>query len=217
MILNLKNFNECVSKLHFKMDTLNTALNNIQKHDFFASIDLKDSYSSVPIHEMDQKYLKFIWNGIHYQFCALPQGLSTSPRIFTKILKPVYSTLRKKGHINVPYIDDSLLIGQTFNDCQQNVEDAVQLVDHLGFTVHPVKSVFQPSQVITFLGFIIDSSTMTVRLTEERAKDLQDLCIDALHKHHISIRDVAKIIGKMVASKPEVQYVQLFYKDLEIF
>jgi hypothetical protein len=52
MILNLKNFNECVSKLHFKMDTLNTALNNIQKQDFFGSIDLKDSYFSVPIHEM---------------------------------------------------------------------------------------------------------------------------------------------------------------------
>lgn len=97
------------------------------------------------------------------------------------------------------------------------MEGTVQLVDHLGFTVHPVKSVFQPSQVITFLGYIIDSITMTVRLTEERAKDLQDLCIDALHKHHISIRDFAKIIGKMVASKPGVQYVQLFYNDLEIF
>jgi len=83
MILNLKNFNECVSKIHFKMDTLNTAVNNIQKHDFFASIDLKDSYFSVPIHEMDQKYLKFNWNGIHYQFCVLPQGLP-KPKNFYK-------------------------------------------------------------------------------------------------------------------------------------
>ena len=58
---------------------------------------------------------------------------------------------------------------------------------------------------------------MTVRLTEERAKDLQDLCIEALHRHHISKSHFAKIIGKMVASEPGVQCAQLFYKDLEIF
>lgn len=107
MILNLKHFNDFVSKIHFKMETLALALTHIQQNDYFASIDLKDSYYSVYVDENDQKYLKFSWEGKVYTFCALPQGLSTSPRIFTKILKPVYATLRKQGYINVPYIDDS--------------------------------------------------------------------------------------------------------------
>ena len=33
-------------------------------------------------------------------------GLSSSPRCFTKILKLVYVTLRRKGHISKAYIDD---------------------------------------------------------------------------------------------------------------
>ena len=38
----------------------------------------------------------------------------------------------------------------------------------LGFVVHPDKSVLQPSHSVKFLGFIIDSDTMTVRLTLEK-------------------------------------------------
>ena len=217
VILNLKNFNEHVEKIHFKMDSLNTALWNIKPNDYFASIDLKDSYYSVPVHENDKKYLKFIWNNNVYQFCALPQGLSTSPRVFTKILKPVYSTLRKCGHINVPYIDDSLLIGRTYQDCENNVKDTISLVDSLGFTVHPVKSVFIPTQEITFLGFVINSVNMTVKLTHDRIVDLQNLCRDTLAAQEITIREFAKLIGKMVASEPGVQCAPLFYKDLEIY
>ena len=55
------------------MDSLQMALSNIQQNDYFASIDLKDSYYSVPVHESERKYLKFIWNDTVYQFCALPK------------------------------------------------------------------------------------------------------------------------------------------------
>ncbi|XP_071145224.1 uncharacterized protein [Mytilus edulis] len=121
------------------------------------------------------------------------------------------------GHINVPYIDDSLLIARSYEDCQNNVKHTMELVDSLGFTVHPKKSVFTPTKEITFLGFIINSENMTVRLTQERILNLQDLCVNALHSKEITIRSFATIIGKMVASEPGVLYAQLYYKDLEIY
>lgn len=217
VILNLKSFNDSVSKIHFKMDTLTTALANIQRNDYFASIDLKDSYYSVPVHTNDQKYLRFLWNNNAYQFCVLPQGLSTSPRVFTKILKPVYSELRKLGYINIPYIDDSLLIGRTYEECYNNIHETVKLVDQLGFTIHPIKSVFIPTQEIIFLGFVLNSVDMSVKLTPERKTDLKNLCLEVLALPELSIRQLAKLIGKMVASEPGVQYAALYYKDLEIF
>ncbi|CAG2190132.1 unnamed protein product [Mytilus edulis] len=58
---------------------------------------------------------------------------------------------------------------------------------------------------------------MTVRLTQERILNLQDLCVDALHSKEMTIRNFATIIGKMVASEPGVLYAQLYYKDLEIY
>jgi hypothetical protein len=43
----------------------------------------------------------------------MPNGITSVPSIFTKLMKPVYSTLRQYGHKNVAYIDDSLLIADT--------------------------------------------------------------------------------------------------------
>ena len=82
----------------------------------------------------------------------MANGLACAPiRIYTKLMKPVFSSLRKQGHINVSYINDSLLQGDSFEGCQRNVIDSITLVDQLGLTVHPEKSVFIPAQSIELL------------------------------------------------------------------
>ena len=195
VILNLKRFNDCMEKIHFKMETLKAAITNIQQGDYFGSIDLKDAYFSVPIADCDRKYLRFVWNDKKYQFYILPQGLACSPRVFTKLLKPVYASLRKSGHFSTPYIDDSLLKGQTYNDCFENINDTVLVVDKLGFTVHPDKSVLIPTQKISFLGFELNSVNMTIRLTPERDENLLNYADLFLNKHHNNSR-VRKIDGE---------------------
>lgn len=86
-----------------------------------ASFDLRNAYYSVDIHEYDQKMLKFQWKGKIFQYTCLPNGISSAPRLFTKLLKPVYSILRQYGHKNVGYIDDSLLVGDNYTECEANV------------------------------------------------------------------------------------------------
>ena len=39
------------------------------------------------------------------------------------ILKPIYATLREKGHLNVGYIEDLYLQGGMIRECQSNVTD----------------------------------------------------------------------------------------------
>ena len=76
------------------MDTLNTALGIMRKNCYMASIDLTDAYYSVPVATVDQKNLMFQFGGIRYKYVCLPNGLSPAPRIFTKLMKPVLSSLR---------------------------------------------------------------------------------------------------------------------------
>ena len=66
-----------------------------------ASRDLTDAYYSVPVTTGDQKYLMFQFEGIRYKYVCLPNGLSHAPRIFTKLFKPVLSSLRKKRRQNM--------------------------------------------------------------------------------------------------------------------
>ena len=65
--------------------------------------------------------------------------------------------MRKQGHSNVNYIDDSLLQGESFEECERNIQGTIQLLDSLRFTVHPTKSVLKPVKQIQFLGFMLDS------------------------------------------------------------
>ena len=127
MILNLKRFNLNVEYIHFKMDTLQSAVNLMTPGCFMASVDLRHAYYTVAMDENDQRYLQFEYRGMLFQYTCLPMGFASSPRIFTKLCKPVFSMLRTKGHIIVGYIDDSYLQGDSSEECQQNVKDTIEL------------------------------------------------------------------------------------------
>ena len=96
------------------------------------------------------------------------------------------------------YLDDMYLQGKTYQECVGNVIDSVQVVDSLGFVVHPAKSTFIPSQRLEFLGFILNSVEMTIRLTPEKATDPQTAFNILLADPSPTIRDLARVIGKSV-------------------
>ena len=215
MILNLKTLNEFVSYYHFKMDNIQTALKLMRRGCFMASVDLKDAYYSVPIATEDRKYLKFEWQGSYFQYTCLPNGLACAPRLFTKILKPVYSHIRSLGHICMGHIDDSLLLGYNYSACAKNIQDTVDVFIKLGFVIHPEKSVLVPSQQLEFLGFLLNSVNMTIRLPPIKAERVRLACQSLLHKSKMSIREVAQVIGLIVSSFPGVQFGELYYRNLE--
>ena len=79
-------------------------------------------------------------------------GLTSSPRIFTKVLKPVFATLRSQyGHNCLGYIDDSFYTEDSVEDCREATLHATQLFTRLGFVIHPTKSVFHPTQCLELL------------------------------------------------------------------
>jgi len=215
LILNLKKLNKHMPYIHFKMDTISIVLELITKDCFMAKVDIKDAYYSVPICEHNQKYLKFFFEGKLYQFTCLPNGLCSGPRKFTKLLKPPLATLRLERRIISGYIDDLITVANTFTKCFENVKECVHLLDSLGFVVHPDKSDFCPTQVIEYLGFIINSQTMTISLTLKKKEKLKELCISILSKSKLLIRDVARLLGNFSASFIAVTYGKLHYRDLE--
>lgn len=216
IILNLKSFNKhFLEKMHFKMETLQSAIDAMRQNCYFGSVDLSEAFYSVKIRESDRRFFRFWHKGIKYQFTALIMGLTHSPRVFTKILKPVFAKLRAEGHISSAYIDDSCLQGTSYEKCLYNITDTVKLMDSLGLTIQPEKSVLIPTQQIVFLGNVLCSVTMTVRPTPERCQSIIDLCLEIIGQKRITIRKFAKLIGKLVATESSVDYAPLNYKPLE--
>ena len=96
----------------------------------------------------------------------MPNGYGPAMRICTKITKIPFSVLRMQGHTSVVYADDSYLQGDSYESCLKNVNDT--MFRSLGFTIHLEKSVLTPTQNLIYLGFIINSKDMTLKLTEEK-------------------------------------------------
>ena len=214
MILNLKQLNEYVFSPHFKMDSIQTVINMIAPNVWMASVDLKDAYFSIPIHKDHQKYLKFMWK-IPYKFIAMPNGYGPAMLKFTKIMKPPFSYLRKKGHQSVVFVDDTYLQSNNFEDCKENIRDTVQLLISLGFTIHAEKSVITPTQEIIFLGFVINSIYMTLTLTQEKKNKIKELCIYILKQKRVTIRNIAVLLGNFTAAIEAVPYSKLHYRSIE--
>lgn len=215
MILNLKLINHYMQYHHFKMDTFETVLKLVKPGMYFATTDIRHGYYSIPIAEEDRVKLRFNHAGKIYQFKVLPNGLCSAPRWFTRLMKPVYASLRMLGHQNSGFIDDTLCLADTFSECEYNIKDTVSLMTDLGFLIHPEKSVLIPTQKITFLGFVLDSILMIVTLPLEKADKIVQACSD-LHKLSFAkIRDVAVVLGLLVSSFSAVEYGPLFYRTIE--
>lgn len=215
MILNLKKFNEFVTYHHFKMDTFETTLKLVNKNSYMASVDLRHAYYSIPIALDHQKLLRFTWNNKVFQFTCLPFGLACAPRYFTKLMKPIYAKLRNLGYTNIGYIDDSLLFGDTVQECENNVQETVSLMSNLGFMIQKQKSQLTPVTKILFLGNIIDSENMIVTLPQDKKEIIAKECRNLYNKEKDSIRNVARIIGLIVSSFSAVEFGKLFYRELE--
>ena len=141
--------------------------------------------------------------------------MSTAVRIFTKVLTPPFKYLRSKGHLSVKYINDSLLLRETFEICFKNIRATVALLRELGFTVHPETSVPVPTQQIIFLGFVIHSVKMTITLIEERKQSIYTICHKIFPNYPATIRELAQTIGIIVSSFRAVPYGQMYHREME--
>ena len=95
-----------------------------------------------------------------------------------KTVETSYTHIRSMGHTCMSHIDDSLLVGYEFTACKKNVFDTVGIFCSLGFIIHPYKSIFEPTQEIEFLGFLLNRVSMTIRLPTAKASYVKKACVD---------------------------------------
>jgi hypothetical protein len=70
-----------------------------------------------------------MWEGSLFQFSCLCFGLSSAPWTFTKILKPVVASLRRRGIRIVIYLDDFLILNQTKEGAERDFILVVEILE----------------------------------------------------------------------------------------
>ena len=138
-----------------------------------AKMDLKEAYLQVSIHPSHQTLLTFLWEEKYYKFTCLPFGLTSAPRVFTKLLKLVVGFLRQVGCCLIIYLDDLLIVHQDEVQLQQIIPSVCKRFECLGLVVNQKKSVLQPTQRLEFLGFKIHTQPMTLLNPQEKMRKIQ--------------------------------------------
>ena len=138
-----------------------------------ASIDLKEAYLQVPVHPASRHFLRFVFRGSVYQFKALCFGLSTAPQVFTRVMAPVSAILHSLGIRMRRYLDDWLVQSSSRESLLRDFQTVLRLCHELGIVINPMKSNLVPSQVVQYLGVVIDSTSFKASPSVERIARLQ--------------------------------------------
>ena len=86
---------EHVTYQHFILESLSDVFKIIQPNGWVASVDLKDAFYTIPIHNAHQKYFKLMLYQKFYKYLGMPNGYSDAMRVFTKIILPPFANTPK--------------------------------------------------------------------------------------------------------------------------
>ena len=214
VILNLKILNTFIRKTHFKLEGLDTIISMLRPGDYFVSIDLKDAYLMLLMHPDSWRFLCFEWDDIRYFYRCMPFGLTSAPRIFTKVFKQVLVFLRGKGLRVSAWFDDIILIASSVSLLLEQLHFCKLTLRSLGFIPHPDKSMLVPSQKIYHLGFDWDSVAFTLSVPLVKLEALRSLCLKAISSV-VSLRYLNKILGTVESFRVAFPYAALYYRGLQ--
>ena len=167
-ILNLRPLNKFIIPKKFRMETLSGILRLLYAGLWVTSLDLKDAYLHIPVRRSDQEFLCFSCKGHLYRFVAMPFGLSTAPRIFTRVSKALAAFLRRRGIRVFMYLDDWLITAESRERCLLDTVSVIQETQSLGWVINQQKSNLVPTQQPIFLGALLDLQAGVAYPTEER-------------------------------------------------
>ena len=214
MIIDLSRLNNFIKKVSFKMEDKTVIQSLIKENDFLVSIDLTDAFLSISLHESSKKFVVFEIDGQRYCYNRLVFGLTSSPRIFSKILKPAINFLRNNGIKISFYLDDIFICASSKSLALDHMNQTISLLTSLGFSINFEKSNLVPSHSMEHLGFLWNSTSMSISFPVDKLSHLKSLARCCLHGLS-SLRTLAKLMGVLVSCGNSFAFAPLHYRSFQ--
>ena len=168
------------------------------------AFDLKAGYHHIDVREQQHELLGFAYpdhTGItrFFKFVVLPFGLSTAGLIFSKVLRELLAFWRCQRIQAACFLDDGLQTNTTYKTTAQHALIIKGSLIAAGWVPHREKSIWEPVQVLTWLGFSIDLIKGIITTSERRILNAEMLTLHILAKTKVPVRLIAKLRG-MLAS-----------------
>ena len=167
--------------------------------DWAFTIDLEDAYFHISVQKEHRKFLRFIFQGVHYQYRVLPFGLAIAPRIFTKIMAAVGGFLRFNRIEIFMYLDDWLIKNQSRQALLEQKRLILKTLEALGLLINKEKSVLEPTQKIEYLGATINLQKGVIYPSQQKFLEIEKQINSLQGVSAIGAREFLRLLGLMTA------------------
>jgi len=163
---------------------------------FMAKIDIEAAFRIIPVALEDTPLLGFRWRDLYYVDRVLPMGGASSCAIFEAFSTALeWIAINKLGATKVVHVlDDFLLLAPSMDKCDRDLQAFIAMCEQLGVPLAPSKTV-RPCTTLQFLGIMIDTVAMEVRLPEDKLAKGRVLLRSFLGKHKVTLREIQSLIG----------------------
>jgi hypothetical protein len=200
LVLDLRVVNPVIHVPKFTFEDVKVASNYFTKGCYMCSFDLKAGYHHIDISPSYQQYLGLKWYDQCYVFSSLPFGLSSAGLVFTKVLKELVKIWRAQAIQIVLYLDDGIIIADTFQEAETFALKIKTDLEAAGFIINPEKSRWVPTQHLQWLGFLLDSKNNKFEIPADKLYRLKTAIFRAmLSRNKCSARCLSKVVGKVTS------------------
>ena len=182
-----------------KYITIDDAINQILslgKGTMMAKIDIKSAFRLLPVHPADRHLLMMNWNNSIYIDLCIPFGLRSAPKLFN-VAADLLQWIAEHNGVTplLHYLDDFLTLGPPDSEvCHHNLTTLKHLCHTLGVPL-ALEKVEGPATSLPFLGIILDSERMEVRLPADKLDRIKGLLTTWLDKKKATKREILSLVG----------------------
>jgi hypothetical protein len=120
----------------------------------------------------------------------------------------------------VMYLDDGILLFRNTTEAERGVREVIEKLMELKIRISFGKSVWVPTQIITFLGWEIDSVRMIMTIPTEKVKKIRKMIKKWKSKTQkekkVKIKDFASIVGTLSSLYRVIEQAHLRLMDCQL-
>lgn len=171
--------------------------------------DLQRAYRQLRIDPLDSPFLGLqLKKDVFVDLCP-SFGCRSSSAACQRTSNAVNFLIRRQGHTVYAYLDD-------FAGCEstkQQAENAYlffnNLLQDLGLQL-ALDKCQAPTQRITWLGYLVDTTSMIISVPPQKVEEIRDECATWLNRSKVSKRMLQSFLGKLLHVAPCIRHARKF-------
>lgn len=190
---------EAVSVAYTSFDAVTNMVRRLGTGTHLIKVDIKAAFRLLPLHPDDFSLMGMKHKDTYFVDKALPFGCSISCALFEKFSTFLeWCAKSASGSTNlIHYLDDFCGGEKSEEEAAQLLSAILEVFSCLGVPVAPEK-VEGPSTCLKFLGLVVDTIAMEVRIPDDKVTSLRQQIRSWLEgRKKVTLKELQSLIGKL--------------------